>query len=54
MARLNTQLESEAAEFFVLANLLLHKIPSHKNYTRHADYDIIATNLLTTSLQKFK
>ncbi len=54
MARLNTQSESEAAEFFVLANLLLQKIPSHKNYTRHADYDIIATNLFTNKLAKIQ
>lgn len=44
MSRINTQLESEAAEFLVLANLLLNKIPSYKNYSRHKDYDIIATN----------
>jgi hypothetical protein len=54
MKRLNTQLESEAAEFFVLANLLLNKIPSHKNYTRHKDYDIIATNPATNRLARIQ
>jgi hypothetical protein len=44
MARLNTQLEAEAAEFFVLAHLLLNKVFAHKNYTRHKDYDIVAVN----------
>lgn len=44
MARLNTQLEAEAAEFLVLANLLLNKVSAYKNYTRHKDYDIIAVN----------
>lgn len=52
--RLNTQLESEAAEFLVLANLLLQKIPSHKNYTRHKDYDIIATNPANNKLAKIQ
>jgi hypothetical protein len=52
--RLNTQLESEAAEFLVLANLLLNKVPSHKNYTRHKDYDIIATNPINNKLAKIQ
>ncbi len=54
MSRLNTQLESESAEFFVLATLLLHKIPSFKNYTKHSDYDVIATNLENNKLAKIQ
>jgi hypothetical protein len=54
MARLNTQLESEAAEFFVLANLMLNKIPSYKNYTRHKDYDMIATNPSNNKLARIQ
>jgi hypothetical protein len=54
MARRNTQLEAEAAEFFVLANLMLNKIPSHKNYTRHKDYDIIATDPANNRLARIQ
>ena len=54
MSRLNTQLESEAAEFFVLATLLLQKIPAFKNYTKHSDYDLIATNLESNRLAKIQ
>jgi hypothetical protein len=54
MPRLNTQLESEAAEFFVLATLLLNKVPSFKNYTKHSDYDLIATNLDNNRLAKIQ
>jgi|SRR5882724_1405339 len=54
MGRLNTALESEAAEFLVLANLLLRKIPSFKNYTRHSGYDLVATNPDTNRLAKIQ
>jgi hypothetical protein len=43
MARQNTRLESEGAEFLVLGNLLTMGIPSFKAYTNIAGYDIIAT-----------
>lgn len=42
--RINTKLESEGAEFLVLGQLLLHKIPSYKTYTNMPGYDLVATN----------
>lgn len=42
--RLDTSLESEAAEFLVLAWLMLHKIPTFKAYVNYPGYDLIATN----------
>jgi len=42
--RLDTSLESEAAEFLVLAQLLLKKIPTFKAYVNYPGYDLIATN----------
>lgn len=42
--RLNTRLESEGAEFLVLGQLLIHKIPSYKTYTNMPGYDIVSTN----------
>ena len=44
MARQNTRLESEGAEFLVLGNLLIQGIPAYKTYTNMAGYDIIATS----------
>ena len=44
MPRQNTTLESEGAEFLVLAHLLIQGIPSYKTYTNMAGYDITATN----------
>lgn len=44
MARLNTKLESEGAEFLVLGQLLLHRIPAYKTYSNMPGYDIVATN----------
>lgn len=44
MPRLNTKLESEAAEFLVLGNLLLEGISAFKTYTNFPGYDLIATN----------
>lgn len=42
--RLNTQLESEGAEFLVLGNLLIEGILSYKAYHNFKDYDLIAAN----------
>ena len=42
--RRDTSLESEAAEFLVLARLLLEKIPTFKAYVNYPGYDLIATN----------
>src|SRR5690349_2672998 len=44
MPRLNTRLESEGAEFLVLGNLLLERIPTYKTYTNMPGYDLVATN----------
>lgn len=44
MARQNTQLESEGAEFLVLGQLLVQGIPSFKAYQGLAGYDVVATN----------
>lgn len=47
MPRLDTKLESEGAEFLVLGQLLLHKIPAYKTYTNMPGYDLVATNAET-------
>ena len=44
MPRQDTRLEAEAAEFLVLGQLLLNRIPSYKTYTRMPGYDLVATN----------
>lgn len=44
MARLDTKLEAEGAEFLVLGQLLLHRIPTYKTYTNMPGYDLVATN----------
>jgi hypothetical protein len=44
MPRLETRLESEGAEFLVLGNLLLERIPTYKTYTNMPGYDLVATN----------
>lgn len=44
MARQDTRLESEGAEFLVLGQLLMHRIPSYKTYTNMPGYDLVATN----------
>ncbi len=44
MARQDTRLESEGAEFLVLGQLLIHRIPSYKTYTNMPGYDLVATN----------
>jgi hypothetical protein len=45
MARLDTRLESEGAEFLVLGALLLERIPAYKTYTNMPGYDLVATNV---------
>lgn len=47
MSRLDTKLESSGAEFLVLGNLLLHRIPAYKTYTNMPGYDVVATNAET-------
>lgn len=42
--RINTKLESEAAEFLVLGQLLLERISAFKAYVNFPGYDLIATN----------
>jgi hypothetical protein len=44
MARLDTTLESEGAEFLVLGNMLIQRIPTYKTYTNMPGYDLVATN----------
>jgi len=44
MARQNTHLESEGAEFLVLGNLLIQGIPAYKSYSNTAGYDLVAIN----------
>lgn len=44
MSRLNTKLESEGAEFLVLGQLLLERIPAFKTYTNMPGYDLVATH----------
>jgi len=44
MARLDTKLESEGAEFLVLGQLLIEGIASYKTYQNFAGYDIVSTN----------
>lgn len=43
MARRDTKLESEGAEFLVLGNRLIHKIATYKTYTNMPGYDLVAT-----------
>lgn len=42
--RLNTQLESEGAEFLVLGNLLIEGISAYKAYHNFKSYDLVAVN----------
>ena len=44
MARKDTKLEPEGAEFLVLGNLLIHGIATYKTYTNMAGYDLVAVN----------
>jgi hypothetical protein len=47
MTRQDTKLESEGAEFLVLGQLLLQRIPTYKTYTNMPGYDLVATNPAT-------
>jgi hypothetical protein len=47
--RIDTRLESEAAEFLVLGHLLLNRISAFKAYVNFPGYDLIATNADTNS-----
>lgn len=51
-ARLNTQLESEGAEFLVLGQLLISKIAAYKAYTRMRGYDLVAFDPKANALAK--
>lgn len=42
--RLDTKLESDAAEFLVLGRLLLERIPTYKSYVNYPGYDLIAVD----------
>lgn len=42
--RLDTNLQSNGAEFLVLGQLLIRGIPTYKTYMHHPDYDLIVTN----------
>lgn len=44
MARLNSKLEAEGAEFLVLGALLIEGIVAHKTYTNTPGYDLVASN----------
>jgi hypothetical protein len=44
VARQNTRIESEGAEFLVLGQLLIAGIPTYKNYTNMPGYDLVATD----------
>ena len=44
MARQDTRLESEGAEFLVLGQFLIHKIAAYKTYNNMPGYDLVATN----------
>ena len=47
MPRQDTKLESEGAEFLVLSQLLLQRIPAFKAYTNMQGYDLVAFNPAT-------
>jgi len=44
LPRRDTRLESQGAEFLVLGELLIRRIPAYKTYTNMPGYDVIATN----------
>jgi hypothetical protein len=44
MSKQNTKLEAEGAEFLVLGELLLQRIPTYKCYTNMPGHDLVATN----------
>ena len=47
MARRETTLEAEGAEFLVLGRLLIEGIQAFKGYRKLPGYDVIATNPVT-------
>lgn len=52
--RQNTRLESEGAEFLVLANLLIEGIESYKTYINYPGYDLVAINPETKKSAKIQ
>jgi len=54
MKRQDTRLESEGAEFLVLGQLLINKIPAYKTYTNMPGYDLVATNPENNSSAKIQ
>ena len=52
--RLNTQLESNGAEFLVLGNLMVEGISAHKNYVNMPGYDRLATSPVTVKMAKIQ
>jgi hypothetical protein len=54
MARQDTKLEAEGAEFLVLGQLLIQHIPAHKTYTNMRGYDLFATSLDTRRLARIQ
>jgi hypothetical protein len=42
--RLDTKLESDAAEFLVLGRLLLERAPTYKSYVNYPGYDHVTVN----------
>jgi len=54
MHKQDTKLEAEGAEFLVLAQLLLQRIPAYKTYTNMPGYDLVATNPDTNRLARIQ
>ncbi len=44
MARLDTRLQAQGAEFLVLAQLLMEGIEAYKTYNNYPGYDVMAVN----------
>ncbi len=54
MARQDTSLESEGAEFLVLGNLLIEGISAYKTYTNQQGYDLLATDPTSGRIAKIQ
>ena len=54
MARQDTKLESEGAEFIALGLLLTEGIRCFKAYTNFAGYDLVAMNLATSKVARIQ
>lgn len=54
MPKQDTKLEAEGAEFLVLGQLLLQRIPAYKTYTNMPGYDLVATNPDTNRLARIQ